>query len=213
MLLWANIFVDSPPSLSLGVEAGEANAMSRPPRASAAPILGLRDCGIIAFDSAIMAVLLLVNFWMEYGWRGNSLEYARTFAFMLLAMLHLIQSFESRSLSESMFRRDLFSANPTLVWALLLSMAFLLLGCYCPGLNHVIELEPLEGTEWGVIFINLTIHIALVETRKFAVRRWDARQSAAKRLDEQQTQAAVEQHSVQSMDHDEATAGKNASVV
>ncbi len=175
-----SVFADIPPSLSLGLEVGEVDAMNRPPRKADATILSLRDCAIIALDSGFMAVMLLVNYYIEYNVRGTHIEYARTFAFMLLAMLHLVHSFESRSLTETMFRRDIFSSNPTLAWAFVVSMGFLVLGCYCPGLQVVIELQPLEGTEWGIIFINLAIHLTFVEGRKFALRCWMARAAAKK---------------------------------
>jgi Ca2+-transporting ATPase len=156
--------------LSLGLEVGDKDVMERPPRPADQHVLSLRDCFIITFDSVCMAVMLLVNYYHSYHVRGDELEYARTFAFMLLAMLHLVHSFCARSLTETVFQRDMFSSNPTLGIALIISVTFLVIGCYVPGLNTVLELVPLGGLEWGIIFINLAAHVIIVEARKYALR-------------------------------------------
>ena len=111
-----------------------------------------------------------MNYYYSYQILNHEQNYARTFAFMLLAMLHLIHSFEARSLTESALRRDVISSNPTLAVALVVSVGFLVLGCYLPGLNTVLELEALRATEWGIIAINIVAHVFVVEVRKAAIR-------------------------------------------
>ena len=115
---------DIPPSLSLGLEEGEVDAMTRPPRPSNQHILTFRVVLIIAFDSGLMAVMVLVNYYYCYSVRDLDLEYARTLAFELLATLHLVHSFEARSLTESVFQRDLITSNPALAGSFVLSMTF-----------------------------------------------------------------------------------------
>jgi Ca2+-transporting ATPase len=173
---------DIPPPLSLGLEEGEVDAMQRPPRPANQHILTLRVGFIILFDSGWMAIMVLVNYFHCYSIRDEEILYSQTLAFELLATLHLVHSFEARSLTETMFRRDIFRSNPALAGSFILSMCFLIGGCYIPGLNHVLELVPLNGLEWLVIAINLCVHIVIIETRKFVMRTIENRQLAKLRL-------------------------------
>jgi Ca2+-transporting ATPase len=168
--------------LSLGLEEGEVDAMTRPPRPSNQHILTGRVALIIAFDSGLMAIMVLVNYYHCYYIRGLELQYSQTLAFELLACLHLVHAFEARSLTESVFRRDAITSNPALACSFLLSMCFLVGGCYIPGLNGVLELEPLHGLEWGIIAINLVVHIVLIELRKVVMRTVEDYQLAKLRV-------------------------------
>lgn len=156
--------------------------MNRPPRPSNQHILTGRVAIIIAFDSALMAIMVLVNYYHCYEFRNEDYDYSRTLAFELLATLHLVHSFEARSLTETMFRRDVFTSNPALAGSFVLSMSFLIGGCYIPGLNDVLELKPLHGLEWGVIAINVAVHVALIESRKYIMRTVEDRQIAKLRM-------------------------------
>lgn len=156
--------------------------MERPPRPADQHILTPRVGFIILFDSAFMAIMVLVNYYHIQQVREEEVNYARTLAFELLATLHLVHSFEARSLTESMFKRDLFTSNPALAFSFLLSMLFLIGGCYVPGLNGVLELEPLHGLEWAIIIINVTVHVIVIEARKFVMRTLEARELAKLRI-------------------------------
>lgn len=180
MLLWANIFADIPPSLSLGLEEGEPDTMERPPRPPEQHILSGRVGFIILFDSCFMAFMVLVNYYHAYDIREIPLDEAQTLAFELLATLHLVHSFQARSLTESAFRRDIISANPALAFSFVLSMGFLVGGCYIPGLNDVLELNPIGGLDWGIIAINVCVHMIVIECRKFALRTIDDRRADEK---------------------------------
>ena len=150
--------------------------MRRAPRSNKAGILGNTILLVMAYDAAVMALIVLVNYWHMFHVRELSIGYARSFAFLLLAIIHLLHAWVSSSLTGTIFRRDLISNNPSMLWALIVSVAFVIGGHYVPGLNDVLELEPIHGLEWGIIFINLVVFIVLVEARKFFMRRHGADQ-------------------------------------
>ena len=172
MILWANIFVDIPPSLALGLEKVDAGAMLRKPRSNTAGILSRSSLLVMVHDSTIMTVMVLLNFWHMYYRRHLDLDYARSFAFLLLGLIHLLHAWVSSSITGSVFRRDLISNNPAMLWALICSVIFVVGALYVPGLNSVLELRGIHGHEWGILFWNLGVYIALTEIRKFVMRRW-----------------------------------------
>ena len=178
MILWANIFVDIPPSLALGLEKVDAGAMHRRPRSNTAGILSTEVLLVMAFDAAVMALIVLLNYWHMIYVRNTTLGYARSFAFLLLALIHLLHAWVSSSLSGTIFRRDLISNNPSMLWALIVSVAFVLGGHYIPGLNDILELEPIEGHEWGIMIWNIAVFLVAVELRKLAMRIYARRKSA-----------------------------------
>jgi len=175
MILWANIFVDIPPSLALGLEKVDPLAMDRQPRATNAPILLPHVLVVMAYDAAVMALIVLLNYWHMLHVRELELSYARSFAFILLAIIHLLHAWVSSSLTGTIFRRDLISNNPSMLWAIIVSVIFVVGGHYVPGLNDVLELDPIYGHEWGILFWNLGVFLAAVELRKLAMRVWEAR--------------------------------------
>ena len=72
-ILWMNLVTDGLPALALGVEPGEKDVMSRPPREPARPIL-TRNAGVhILWVGLLMAVLALWVGGSQYGLFGSPL--------------------------------------------------------------------------------------------------------------------------------------------
>lgn len=175
MLLWANIFVDVPPSLALGLDKVDDEAMQRKPRPDSAAILPLELIAVMTIDSLCITFIVLFNYRYMIDIRGEELGYARSLAFLTLAVIHLLNAWVASSLTETMFRRDIASNNPAMVYSVFVATAVIVAGHYIPGLNHTLELEPIRGPEWGQLFISLAVFICLVEFRKFVMRRMKAR--------------------------------------
>jgi len=91
MILWANIFVDVPPSLSLGVDPVEEDIMLRPPRSSAgaAGVLNRLTLLVIGLHAFQIAVLILILFWYTLEVQDYSVGYARSSAWIALATVQV----------------------------------------------------------------------------------------------------------------------------
>jgi len=172
MILWANIFVDIPPSLALGLERVDPGAMLRKPRSNTSGILSGGVLWVMLHDSSVMTLIVILNYWHMLYVRYLDEEYCRSLAYLMLGMIHLLHAWNSSSITMSIFRRDLISNNPSMLYALICSVIFVVLALYIPGLNDILELRPIHRNEWGILFWNLAIFLFMIEHRKFWMRRW-----------------------------------------
>lgn len=107
--MWINLITDSFPAVALGLEKGEADTMSRPPRNSKEGIFA----GGLGFDTiwqglmitAVTVAAYFIGHFMEHG----VFEIAEspdgiTMAFLTLSMAEMFHSINMRSRRQSVFR-------------------------------------------------------------------------------------------------------------
>ncbi|MHB8917454.1 MAG: cation-translocating P-type ATPase, partial [Desulfocucumaceae bacterium] len=168
-ILWLNLVTDGPPALALGLEPPQKGIMSRPPRK---PGEGLFSGGVgtaILWQGAVIGLVSLASYWLALSW-GRTLEEARTMAFITMAMSQLVHSFNTRSLSHSLFSIGVFS-NRSLVLAFLVSSAALLAVVFIPFLRSAFNTAPLLPTDWGVVLGLSVIPLVAVELSKILVKK------------------------------------------
>ncbi len=128
-LLWINLVTDSLPAIALGMEPVEADVMDRKPKPKDEGIfangLGIR----IVLQGLMFGVLTLVAYWLGSKWTGTT-EGGQTMAFMTLSLSQVLQSFNMRS-DHSLFKIG-FLSNKNLNWAVLASLALVLLVLFTP---------------------------------------------------------------------------------
>ena len=101
-LLWINLITDSLPALALGMEKGEQDAMSQPPRDSKEGIFA-GGVGIdVLYQGALVSVLTLaayvIGHYIEAGvWEFVDSPDGMTMAFLTMSMAVIFQSFNMRS--------------------------------------------------------------------------------------------------------------------
>jgi Ca2+-transporting ATPase len=169
-ILWLNLVTDSPPALALGFDSAEKDAMTNPPRDTKKGFFRVADIIFILYHGIVMALLMLSVFLIQIYIFESSLEKARTMAFAMLVMVQLIQSFNSKSTGNTLFRKDLF-ANKSLVAAILFSFGLLLIGIYFPFLRGIFEQTKLSLQDWMGLFIGVGIFIVLAEAFKYIRRK------------------------------------------
>ncbi|MGD9817461.1 MAG: cation-translocating P-type ATPase [Desulfomonilaceae bacterium] len=183
-LLWLNMVTDGAPALALAKEKGDPDVMMRPPRPKTEPIIhGPMRLGIVvqsvaqtavtlgAFFLGLLWTLQATNsipadanpflFLVNQDWTGINIRTAETMAFVTLSMCELFRAFTVRSERLSLFQIGVFS-NMYLVWAVLLSLALLIMTVLIPHLNPIFNTNPLSFTEWQVV-LGLAIVPAIVE--------------------------------------------------
>ena len=83
----------------------------------------------------------------------------------ILIVDDVISAGTSVNISTGIIRKS--GANPV---GVAVAMLFIVMGCYVPGLQELLELEALTGTDWGMIAVSVVLHVTLVELEKCALR-------------------------------------------
>ena len=183
-LLFINLITDCFPALALGLEKGEPDTMTRPPRDSKDGIFA----GGLGFDILYQGVLItvitltsyIIGHCMEVGYfempKGVS-DDGMTMAFLTMSMCEIFHSFNMRSQRKSVF--SLPSHNKVLWGAMLGSLVLTTLVLEVPVIANAFGFTPVSWTEYGIALALAILVIPIVELVKFFQRR-AARRKAAK---------------------------------
>lgn len=150
-ILLVNLVTDGLPAIALGLEKGEKDIMSKPPRSKDASIFSDGLLSKIIFRGIFIGLATLASF-VTVLKITNDLTTARTSAYFTLITTQLINVFECKSESRTIFSINIFS-NKKLVFASLCSVAILLLTIYVPPLQFIFNTVSLNRE---VILISLS---------------------------------------------------------
>ena len=167
-ILWINMMSAVLLGLTLAMEPGEPDIMRRPPRNPSAPIL-TRD---LIRRTILVGLLILVGAFGLYELElrlGASAEVARTVAVNTVIVMEIFYLFNSRSLTQSVFRIG-FASNR---WIFVGSAAMLLaqmLFTYAPAMNRVFASAPIGLADWGRILLFGLASYLIIELEKWLTR-------------------------------------------
>ncbi len=168
-ILWMNLVTDGVPGLALGLEPTEKDTMRRPPFAPGESIFSR---GIGRHILIIGAILALVSFglgYCAYQWYGPAGPWG-TMVFMTLTLSQLGHAMAVRSNRESLFTTGI-TANPTMLWAVGVTLVLQLLVTYLPPLQTVLGTQSLTLAQLGMCLAASTIVFWAVEVEKWKLRR------------------------------------------
>ena len=181
-LLFINLITDCFPALALGLEKGEPDTMTRPPRDSKDGIFA----GGLGFDILYQGVLItiitmtsyIIGHCMEVGYfempKGVS-DDGMTMAFLTMSMCEIFHSFNMRSQRKSVF--SLPSHNKVLWGAMLGSLVLTTAVLEIPVLANAFGFTPVSWTEYGIALALAILVIPIVELVKLCQRRAAARKA------------------------------------
>jgi len=162
-LLWINLITDSFPAVALGMDPGSPDVMKEKPRDSKESFFAGSAGLHVILGGVLIGILTILAFWFGYYEHGYSpfdhtvpletVEYARTMAFMVLVMCQLFYSLAMRNSSKSIFQIGVFS-NKYLVGAILLGIFLQLFVIEVPFMQRAFHLQMLDLGGW-VIAISL----------------------------------------------------------
>ena len=161
-LLWINLVTDSLPAIALGLESPDKDIMHKKPRDSKKSIFADGLWGKIFVEGTMLGMLTLLAFSI-----GNNLygvEVGRSMAFVSLAMLELVHSFNIKS-DESIFKVGLFE-NKYLIGAFILGIILQAVVVMVPAFADVFKLVPLNGTQWLYTIGISILPLIIVEAQK-----------------------------------------------
>ena len=135
-LLWINLVTDGLPALALVMDPTDEDAMRRPPRAPAEPLLGREQWFVIGFTALLETTLTLGVF--AWALANRDLGEARDLAFSVLVFSELFRAFAARSATRVFWQVGAFG-NLTLL--LVVSVSALVQ----VGIHHVSWTQSLFG--------------------------------------------------------------------
>ena len=163
-LLWINLVTDCLPAIALGMEKAEPNIMKRKPRASKAGIFSDGMGVNVAYQGALVTLLVLFSYfvghYIETGlwWAADmNTSHGVTMAFLTLSMAEIFHSLNMRSVRGSIFKLPTF--NKILLLAAGGSLIATTLVCEVPflanafGFTQVGMLEYLIAIGLGLVVI------------------------------------------------------------
>ena len=188
MLLWLNL-VDSLPALALGVEPGEAENMTRPPRDPKEPIIDRAMKRNIIVQSIAIGTGTLLAFGIGYFIFGtpmyhqalaqglsvdvamqHKLAEGQTMAFATLIIAELLRAFACRSETHTLFELGL-NSNRSMVRAIVIGLLLLLAVLYIPGVQEVFGVSFMSWKEWIPTLILAFLPMSAAELHKVWNRR------------------------------------------
>ena len=146
-LLWLNLVSDGAPALALGLEKGDPDIMTQPPRSPTEPVINREMAIGIGVIGIVDALAILTVFWLALQRYPEQLVVAQTIAFATLCSSELIRAFTARSERYSIFSIGVFS-NRAMVWAVGVSFLLVLMVIYVPFLQPFFDTVALTGSDW-----------------------------------------------------------------
>lgn len=172
-ILWINLITDTFPALALGMEKGEDDLMTRPPRSSKEGIF----TGGVGFDIAYQGLLIsvvtiaayFIGHYIESGvWEVASSPDGITMAFLTMSMAEIFQSLNMRSQRGSIFKMK--RKNMYLFGAMVVSFVLTTTVISVPFLAEIFEFEHITIQEYGIAMLLAVSVIPIVEIIK-AIQR------------------------------------------
>jgi cation-transporting ATPase F len=168
-ILWINTVTTSVLGLVLALERKEPGIMKRPPRAPDAPIL-TRE---LTWRVLLVGMFILAGAFGLYELDlllGSSAAQARTVAVNAIVMVEVLYLFNSRSLTQSMFRVGVFS-NRWMVAGVVAMALLQMLFTYAPFMNDLFLTAPTSVADWTRILGVSLLGYLIVELEKWIRRR------------------------------------------
>ena len=178
-LLWINLITDSFPAIALGMDPGNPDVMKDKPRDSKESFFAGGAAFHIILGGILIGVLTIFAFWFGYYEHGfspfddsvpsDTVEYARTMAFMVLVISQLFYALALRSSVKSIFMVGIFS-NKYLTASIILGVVLQLIVIGIPVMQRAFNLQMLDLKGWLMAFSLGLVPLIVNEFTKIVIR-------------------------------------------
>lgn len=174
-LLWINLVTDTLPAIALGVEPVESGIMHRQPRGRQSNFFSGGVASSIVYQGALEGALVLgaYQLGLHVGphLASPAMQHgdALTMAFLTLGLIQLFHAFNSKSVHQSIFKRQTF-ANHWFNGAIIIA-ALVMAAVELPFMTHFFDVTELNAVQWGVVLGAGILMIIIVEGVKFCQRK------------------------------------------
>ncbi len=167
-LLWINLVTDGLPALALVMDPTEADAMNRPPRPPAEPILGRPEWHAIAVTGVLLTAVTVAVF--AWALATSDLVRARSLAFAVLVFGQLFRSFASRSTTRVFWQVGAFS-NLVLLAVVTVSVVLQLVIHNVPATGALFDIAALAPGDAALCLGLGIVPVTVVEVAKLLRHR------------------------------------------
>ncbi|MCP5365225.1 MAG: HAD-IC family P-type ATPase [Hyphomicrobiales bacterium] len=145
-LLWLNLVTNGIQDVALAFERGEPGVLDQPPRPPDQPVFDRRMIEQVLVSGAFIGVVgfFFFRFLLNSGW--SEFE-ARNALLLLVVLFENAHVFNCRSEWRSALRVP-FTANPFLIIAVFVAQTVHIVAMYMPGLNDVLQIQPVTVEAW-----------------------------------------------------------------
>jgi Ca2+-transporting ATPase len=167
-VLWINFAVQVPIAIALGFDKPLPGLMDRTPRPLEEPVLSTEQW----IRASVLGILMgAATLWVRdvfEVWQGALV--ATTMAVTVLSLLNVALGMSSRSLTQTVFSRDLVTDKRQLT-LYGICFAAIILATELNVLNRILGTTSLTGGQWIVCIAFALVLIAIEELDKFVTRR------------------------------------------
>lgn len=182
-LLWINLVTDTLPAISLGVDPGDKDVMTRKPRNPKESFFS-GGAGIRAIVAGtLIGILTLAAFYIGIVHHGKmpingdfstpegqaALTYGRTMAFIVLTVSQLFYSLTMRNSKKTVFEVGFFK-NKYLILSIIVGIALQVGLTSIPSLAAVFKVTQLKLVDWDIVIIFALIPFTVNEVIKLISR-------------------------------------------
>ena len=164
-LLWLNLVTNGIQDVALVFEPEEGNELQQKPRDPDEPIFNRLMIERVTVNAVVMGCLAFAVFYWQIN-MGTDEVAARNITLLLMVLFENVHVFNSRSERISIFRQNFFG-NPLLLFGVLGSQAIHIIAMHTPGLNSVLQIEPVSPELWSQLLSVSLILIIVDETHKY----------------------------------------------
>lgn len=180
LILMVDLGTDVLPALAIGLDPSEPDIMKKPPRPVKSRILSIPFIINFVVSGLYIGVIVTAGyFFILYsgGWQISDgfnvpeILHTRgaTVAFVLLVLIQMFHAFNSRSLTNSLFKLGLFS-NRYLWGAIMISLLLCISVTELPFLQNLLHTSSLTAFEWLFITVLAASVILVDEIKKIFLR-------------------------------------------
>jgi len=160
-LLWLNLVTNGIQDVALAFEKGEPGLLERPPRSPRERIFDRWMIERALLSDVVMGCVAFAVFYWLLETAGWSEFEARNALLLLMVLFENVHIFNCRSERRSAFRVPLAN-NPLLIITVIAAQGVHIAAMYIPGLNAVLEIEPVDFSTWvSLLPIALTILLVM----------------------------------------------------
>lgn len=178
-ILWVNLITDTFPALALGVDPGDKDVMKKKPRNPNESFFA-NGAGVRAvIGGTLIGILTLLAFYFglsEHGYTLGSanipdyvMKYARTMAFVVLAVSQLFYSLTMRNSTKSIFQVGFFS-NKYLIGAIIIGFILQIGVISFTPLANAFNVHNLNFRDWCIVIGFSLIPLIINEIIKIYMR-------------------------------------------
>jgi Ca2+-transporting ATPase len=177
-ILWMNLVTDGMTAIALGLEPGEPDRMSRPPRDPSERLPNRRGVYMILGAGSYIAAATAALFYFYLGDGSTEMiARAQTIAFTGIIVLEKVNVLNFRSLKYPLHSVGYLS-NKWLLLAIVFTLSAQALAVYLPFLQTALHTVPLSGLDWLVMFAVALPLFLIGEIAKWLSTRSESKQPA-----------------------------------